>query len=356
MMWTLPAPPRARVLSFPALILTAALGACGGSEPPPELTTTGAALTAEQCTWFAIDDKVTICHRTKSAKNPYVVIRTSSAGCASGHAGHSEDYVSTTDPTCREKGCYPEGAPVSVEDVVPCCGGAPIDGVCPPVDACASEPCPAGQVCTDLPHPAAGDVHGRICKDLCASVECAAPDACHASACDWQTGACVVTALSGTGCDDGDACTEADACKDGTCGGSPIAGCGEPERATCSLTVTSPSVATTGEDLVADFDMRVADHASLTFDAALQVDVGLESVGGKIEGNLAFADVDARPDTDGVIKVHLSRALGSIPELGGVYVVSAYARTQVTDGAGRRVGLHCFTNETSLQVIATSSK
>ena len=53
------------------------------------------ALTAAQCTYFEVDDKVTICHHTGSAKKPYQIIRTNSAGCASGHADRPRDLAGT---------------------------------------------------------------------------------------------------------------------------------------------------------------------------------------------------------------------------------------------------------------------
>jgi YD repeat-containing protein len=47
---------------------------CNGDYSP-------SALTAVQCNFFAEGDKVQICHRTSSAKKPYTIIRTSTAGC-----------------------------------------------------------------------------------------------------------------------------------------------------------------------------------------------------------------------------------------------------------------------------------
>jgi hypothetical protein len=41
---------------------------------------------------------VQVCHRTSSARNPYVIVRTSADGCE-GHALHAGDYVTNTDPT-----------------------------------------------------------------------------------------------------------------------------------------------------------------------------------------------------------------------------------------------------------------
>ena len=102
-----------------------------------------AALTAEQCTYFGVDDRVTICHAMSSARNPYVIIRTSTEGCAEGHADHDGDYITSSDPssplydpTCQGLGCFPEGAPH--DGTVACCDGlAPADdGTCAAVDPC----------------------------------------------------------------------------------------------------------------------------------------------------------------------------------------------------------------------------
>ena len=67
--------------------------------------------------------KVTICHHTGSASHPYTIIKTSEQGCVSGHAGHSGDYITSTDPssptydpTCQGGGCLPVNAPCDATD------------------------------------------------------------------------------------------------------------------------------------------------------------------------------------------------------------------------------------------------
>ena len=62
------------------------------------------------------------------------------------------------------------------------------------------------------------------------SVSCPASTDCVLHACDFDSGDCVETLLSGTACDDGDACTIADTCDAGTCTGEALV-C--PEAATC---------------------------------------------------------------------------------------------------------------------------
>jgi len=79
------------------------------------------AITPEQCSFFASDEKVTICHATGSSRNPFVILRISTNACTEGHADHAADFVSVGDPTCRGAGCLPESAPCDA--TVPCCDG-----------------------------------------------------------------------------------------------------------------------------------------------------------------------------------------------------------------------------------------
>ena len=128
---------------------------CAGDEP---LTGAGhEALTAQQCSYFAQDDRVTICHRTGSARKPYTIIRTSSAGCAAGHSGHDGDYVSSSDPasplydpTCSGQGCLPVGAPSDAS--IECCDGLePVGGTCTDINECTTgtDNCSADASCTN---------------------------------------------------------------------------------------------------------------------------------------------------------------------------------------------------------------
>ncbi len=55
-------------------------------------------LTADQCEFFAVDSKVTICHKTGSSRNPYVLLRLAVEACMA-HADHERDYVPASD-TC----------------------------------------------------------------------------------------------------------------------------------------------------------------------------------------------------------------------------------------------------------------
>lgn len=102
-----------------AALCAAAMISC--ADRGPSLGSGEAALTDEQCGFFAENGRVQICHRTSSARNPYVIIRTSEAGCVNGHADHAGDYVAVGDPDCNGGGCLPVTAPC--DPLVPCCEG-----------------------------------------------------------------------------------------------------------------------------------------------------------------------------------------------------------------------------------------
>ena len=54
----------------------------GGSDDDCDDEDSPSSLTAAQCDYFAEGNKINICHRTGSTKNPYTIVRTNSAGCA----------------------------------------------------------------------------------------------------------------------------------------------------------------------------------------------------------------------------------------------------------------------------------
>lgn len=159
--------------------------ACAGNDA---VETVSAALTADQCTYFAAagDGRVAICHATSSAKNPYVIIRTDEQGCINGHESHAGDKISLDGRTC-DNGCFPPGAPVDANEK--CCEGEPVGGFCP---QCIPGEC---------------QKEGRF---------------------DMKEGACIFEPMpEGTSCDDEDACTKEDRCnKTGECFGFTIDGCG----------------------------------------------------------------------------------------------------------------------------------
>lgn len=186
------------MLKITALFATsfAGLVACADANAP--IDTQSAALTAEQCSYFSVNGKITICHATSSTKNPYTIIRTDEEGCANGHEAHAGDYVAYNDPTCSGLGCFPEGAPF--DGSVECCEGLEgRDGTC-------------------------------VRADLCYGVVCA-PDQCEAGGkCDPKSGECFfeLEPMKGKPCSDDDACTGEDRC-DGMGGcmpGEAIERCG----------------------------------------------------------------------------------------------------------------------------------
>src|SRR5262249_6412755 len=92
------------------------------------------ALTAAQCTYFAVGGKVSICHATTSTKNPFSSLKVSQAECVNIHSAHPGDYVGVNDPNCKGSGCLPVNAPAGG---VPCCEGlTPVGGVCVPTPTC----------------------------------------------------------------------------------------------------------------------------------------------------------------------------------------------------------------------------
>jgi hypothetical protein len=132
-------------------------GPVSGPDITPDLGSSQAALTDDQCDFFDADGHVQICHHTSSITHPFTIIKTSVQGCVDGHAGHAQDYVAVGDPTCQGGGCLPVTAPC--DDTLPCCDGLT---------------CQNG-----------------TCVDLCAGVVCTPSDTCHAAGiCNPATGLC----------------------------------------------------------------------------------------------------------------------------------------------------------------------
>ena len=85
------------------------------------------ALTSGQCRFFETNGTTTICHATKSARHPYVLMNVSPKACDA-HADHADDFVST-DGSCRASSCLPFGSPCDTTS--PCCEGLTCtNGVC----------------------------------------------------------------------------------------------------------------------------------------------------------------------------------------------------------------------------------
>lgn len=129
------------------------IGGCAGSmAPPPEqhLGEVTQHLDGDQCIFFDVNGKDTICHHTGSVSHPFTLIKISDQACIDGHAGHAEDYITSLDPasslfdpTCNGQGCLPTAAPC--DGTLDCCSGSCVSGTC--VDPCSPNPCENGGTC-----------------------------------------------------------------------------------------------------------------------------------------------------------------------------------------------------------------
>ena len=128
-------------------------GGCAGSTAPPPEQHLGEAsqhLDGDQCIFFDVNGKDTICHHTGSVSHPFTLIKISDQACINGHAGHAEDYITSLDPasslydpTCNGQGCLPTAAPC--DGTLDCCTGSCVSGTC--VDPCSPNPCQNGGTC-----------------------------------------------------------------------------------------------------------------------------------------------------------------------------------------------------------------
>ncbi len=181
-----------------ALVLGSVLvmGCAGGQEASegPGLEAAQSALTMEQCEFFHPDDsKITICHATSSTKNPWVIVRINKMGCG-GHENHAGDWVDTTEACaanpkkcCKEKGCYPEGAPF--DDTVDCCfpmvpradeqGLMRCTNPCDFIDVDDGKECTIDTCDRETGLPVNTPVEaGVLCGDQETDTECDKPDTC----------------------------------------------------------------------------------------------------------------------------------------------------------------------------------
>lgn len=289
----------AGVLGLACAALVLAVGGCVGETPtdaPTEAapSISGHALNAEQCSFFAENGRITICHKLPRAKpdREYVVMRISEQACVKGHADHADDYVAYGDSDCAGVGCFPFGAPF--DGTVPCCdeegnleardgvcacepghvhadeadlfcspcppGSRELDGACVACEPNTYQPAPGqpeclpcncdDDVCTDdTCDPIAGCGYafntaecddGDACTtdDTCAAGACVGGaalacddgDVCTDDGCDPDSG-CTFT-FNMAECDDGDACTTDDSCAEGACVGGPALACDDGDDCT----------------------------------------------------------------------------------------------------------------------------
>src|SRR5439155_21564814 len=119
----------------------ALLCSCSVPTPVAELDSSQSALTAEQCAFpFNANGTNTICHATGSARNPWVLLKTSEEGCVEGHSRHAGDYLDVNGGTCDGQGCLPANAPC--DTTLPCCEGTCCDGTCIATTVCPGPPPP----------------------------------------------------------------------------------------------------------------------------------------------------------------------------------------------------------------------
>jgi hypothetical protein len=151
-------------------------------------------------------NKVTICHFTGSATNPYNII-TISTNALNQHVANHGDFIYTD--CCLDSEC---GALTDQCNVGACnagtCVAVPQTGVA----------CDDGDLCTTAD---TCDATGACVGTL---VDCSAlDDQCLVGTCDPSDGSCLASpANEGGPCDDGNACTSPDTCSGGVCAGPPI--------------------------------------------------------------------------------------------------------------------------------------
>jgi stigma-specific protein Stig1 len=200
------------------LVVVGAWFAC--SSPEPEVAVTDPGLTAQQCVYFAVNGKTTICHATGSPNNPVVIIQVNQQACINAHVNHPHDSVAVNG-SCGPDACLAMGAPC--DDTRACC-----DGLSCQAGVCAAPSCdPPDQLCDGSCTNVSSD------PDNCGACgsQCGGQESCCAGACfDEQTdlehcGGCGVVCAA----PDHAECAAA-VCSTGACGftfqaaGTPVAG------------------------------------------------------------------------------------------------------------------------------------
>ncbi|HEX3477428.1 MAG TPA: calcium-binding EGF-like domain-containing protein [Kofleriaceae bacterium] len=203
------------------------IGGCarGSAAPPPEqrLGEASQHLDGDQCIYFDINGKDTICHHTGSVSHPFTLIKISDQACINGHSTHADDYITSVDPasplydpTCNGQGCLPTAAPC--DGTLDCCTGSCVSGTC--VDPCSPNPCENGGTCA-----ASGSSFTCTCTGGFTGTNCEIPPTppepaigCHRNAAGDQS----LNDLFYRGPIDTSNNVEGFRTTDGTCGGAPL--------------------------------------------------------------------------------------------------------------------------------------
>src|SRR5262245_46929947 len=112
-----------------AILFLSALAATSCGPTPESVGSTSSNLSSDQCSYFEVDGRVTICHVTNSPKKPVVKLKVALDVCAESHSLHPHDYVAVND-YCGPNACLAEGAPC--DSTLRCCSGA-----CTPAGLCS---------------------------------------------------------------------------------------------------------------------------------------------------------------------------------------------------------------------------
>jgi len=154
----------------------------------------------------AAQDKVTICHFTGSASNPYNVI-TISTSALNQHVANHGDFIYTDCCLDTECGALTDQCNIGACDAGTCVAVPQPDIACDDGDLCTErDTCNASGACVGT---------AVDCTDL--------DDACNMGTCNPADGSCFASpANEGGPCDDGNACTGPDTCSGGVCSGAQI--------------------------------------------------------------------------------------------------------------------------------------
>jgi hypothetical protein len=175
--------------------------------------------------------KVTICHFTSSATNPYNII-TISTNAVNQHIANHGDFVFTDCCLDSECGALTDQCNIGVCDAGTCVAVPQTGDPCDDGDLCTeNDACDAAGVCVGTP---------VDCSEL--------DDQCLVGTCDPADGLCFAAAANeGGSCDDSNACTGPDTCTGGVCSGPEIS-CDDANL--CTIDSCDPDVGCINEPIV----------------------------------------------------------------------------------------------------------